>query len=242
MLNFFDLTGKVALVTGASKGLGLAMAKGLAQAGARVAVAARTSPNDDELAFFACNLLHEEQRAGLVNRVVESLGGIDIFVHCAGAQHREPALHCDMKVWRDMQELHVTAAFDLSRQAARHMIPKKHGRIILVTSVLGFQGGLYIPGYVAAKHVIVGLTRSLANEWSQHGVNVNAIAPGYMNTDMLQGLSNDPVRWPQIVSRIPAQRAGDPEELVGAAVFLASAASSYVTGHTLAVDGGWLSR
>lgn len=242
MQRLFDLTNKVALVTGGSKGLGLAMAQGLASAGATVAVSARNAPSDSSLHFVPCDLLQPEQRAGLVDKVVADLGGIDILLHCAGAQHREPAAEYSMQMWRDMHELHVTAAFDLSRQCAKHMIAKGAGKIILVSSVIGFQGGLYIPGYASAKHAVIGLVRSLANEWAKHGINVNAIAPGYMNTEMLRGLSDDPVRWPQISSRIPAGRLGEPDELVGTAIYLASAASSYVYGHALVVDGGWLSR
>jgi 2-deoxy-D-gluconate 3-dehydrogenase len=258
MQKLFDLTNKVALVTGGSKGLGLAMAQGLASAGATVAVSARNAPTPpmaqaigtlpvrtgegSALHFIPCDLLQPEQRADLVDKVVAELGGIDILLHCAGAQHREPAADYPMQVWRDMHELHLTAAFDLSRQAAQHMIPKNAGKIILVSSVIGFQGGLYIPGYASAKHAVVGLVRSLANEWAKHGINVNAIAPGYMNTEMLRGLSDDPTRWPHIQTRIPAGRLGEPDELVGAAIYLASAASSYVNGHALVVDGGWLSR
>lgn len=242
MNELFSVKDRVALVSGGSRGLGLAIACGLMRAGARVAVVARTPPALPELTFFEADLRNPGARAGLVDRVTSVLGAVDIFVHCAGQQHREPSLGYPLAMVEEMYALHVVAGLDLAQQCARHMLPRGSGRIIFVSSVLGFQGGLRVPGYSAAKHAMIGLVRALANEWAAHGVNVNAIAPGYMNTDMITPLMNDPDRRPAILGRIPAGRLGEPDELVGAVIFLASAASSYVHGHTLVVDGGWLAR
>lgn len=244
MTDLFNIEGKVALVTGGSRGLGLAIARGLADAGAKVAVAARAAPagHQNKFTVFEADLMKEAQRAGLTDRVVSALGGIDILVHCAGQQHRQPAIEYPLHMFDAMYQLHVVAGMDLSQQAARHMLPRGAGKIIFVSSVLGFQGGITVPAYSAAKHAMAGLVKALANEWAGYGVNVNAIAPGYMNTEMIMPLISDPQRGPAILNRIPAQRLGNPDELVGAVIFLASAASSYVHGHTLVVDGGWLAR
>ncbi|BCX03055.1 MAG: 2-deoxy-D-gluconate 3-dehydrogenase [Candidatus Roseilinea sp.] len=242
MKDLFSVEGKAALVTGGSRGLGLAIAQGLSSAGAKVAVAARTPPPVEGLHFLPCDLMNADARAGLIDRVVADLGAIDVLVHCAGQQHRQPAAEYPLRVFEEIYQLHVVAGMDLCQQAARHMLPHGAGKIIFVSSVLGFQGGITVPAYSAAKHAMVGLVRALANEWAGRGVNVNAIAPGYMNTEMVVPLMNDPKRGPAILSRIPAGRLGEPSELVGAVIFLASAASSYVHGHTLVVDGGWLAR
>ncbi|MCS7055097.1 MAG: SDR family oxidoreductase [Thermoflexales bacterium] len=242
MTDLFSIEGKAVLVTGGSRGLGLAIARGLLEAGARVAVAARTPPPVESLCFLSCDLMDANARAGLVERAVGELGGIDVLVHCAGQQHRQPAAEYPLRMFEEIYQLHVVAAMDLCQQAARYMLPRGAGKIILVSSVLGFQGGITVPAYSAAKHAMVGLVRALANEWASRGVNVNAIAPGYMNSEMVMPLMNDPNRGPAILSRIPAGRLGEPSELVGAVIFLASAASSYVHGHTLVVDGGWLAR
>lgn len=240
----FSVAGKVAVVTGGSKGLGLAIAHGLAQQGAKVAVVARTPPEhaDEAFQFFAADLINRESRAGLVDTIGEAMGEVDILVHCAGQQHREPAEHYPLDVVEEMYALHVVAGLDLAQQAARHMLTRKSGKIIFISSVLGFQGGYIVPGYSSAKHAMIGMVKALANEWAAHGVNVNAIAPGYMATDMIVPIMNDPQRGPAILGRIPAKRLGEPEELIGAVTFLASAAASYIHGHTLVVDGGWLSR
>ncbi|WP_206156659.1 SDR family oxidoreductase [Candidatus Roseilinea sp. NK_OTU-006] len=242
MKDLFSVEGKAALVTGGSRGLGLAIAQGLFFAGAKVAVAARTAPPVEGVHFVPCDLMNADARAGLIERVVADLGAIDVLVHCAGQQHRRPAAEYPLDTFEEIYQLHVVAGMDLCQQAARYMLPRGSGKIIFVSSVLGFQGGITVPAYSAAKHAVVGLVRALANEWAGRGVNVNAIAPGYMNTEMVAPLMNDPDRGPAILSRIPAGRLGEPGELVGAVIFLASAASSYVHGHTLVVDGGWLAR
>jgi 2-dehydro-3-deoxy-D-gluconate 5-dehydrogenase len=238
----FDLTGKRALVTGGSRGLGLAIASGMAQAGAQVVVAARTAPPDTALTHLAADLTLPEQRRGLVERVVQMLGGIDILVHAAGQQHREQAEAFPLAQWQQVLDLHLTTALELSQQAAHYMIPQRHGKIILLSSIMGFQGGLRVPAYAAAKHAVNGLVQSLCNEWAAHGINVNALAPGYFATGLGMAVLNDPVRGPQTLARIPAGRAGQPAELVGPALFLASEASAYMHGQVLVVDGGWLAR
>jgi 2-deoxy-D-gluconate 3-dehydrogenase len=245
MKQLFDIENKVAFVTGGSRGLGLAIARGLSECGATVGIAARTPPPHEmlgDLTFFQSDLLHREGRAGLIDQVVNTLGGIDIFVHCAGQQHRQPAAEYPLEAFEELYELHVIAGMDIAQQSAKYMLPRNAGKIIFISSILGFQGGITVPAYSAAKHAAQGVVKSLANEWASHGVNVNAIAPGYMNTEMVEALMNDPQRGPAILNRIPAKRLGNPDELVGAVVFLSSAAGSYVHGHTLVVDGGWMGR
>jgi 2-deoxy-D-gluconate 3-dehydrogenase len=186
--------------------------------------------------------MRASEREGLIKRIAKELGGVDILIHAAGQQFRAPADEFPAQQWSEILELHLNAAMDLSQQAAQIMLPKRRGKIVLVSSVLGFQGGLYVPAYAAAKHAIVGLVRSLSNEWAASGVNVNALAPGYFRAGVGEAVLNDENRGPQILERIPAGRAGEPQELVGAAIFLCSEAASYVHGHTLVVDGGWLGR
>jgi len=238
----FDLTGKRVLISGGSRGLGLAIAKGFVEAGARVVVASRSAPADQRLLHLPVDLADAAQRAGLVDKAVGFLGGIDVLFHAAGDQHRDNSETFPMDRWNSMIELHLTAAMDLSQQAARHMLPQQRGKIVLMSSVVGFQGGLRVPAYSAAKHAVIGLVQSLCNEWAGQGINVNALAPGYFATGLGEAVLNDPVRGPQILVRIPAGRAGRPEELIGPALFLASDASEYMHGQTLVIDGGWLAR
>lgn len=238
----FDLTGKRVLISGGSRGLGFGIAQGFVEAGARVVVASRSPPPDPKLFHLPVDLADAGQRTGLVDKTVGLLGGIDVLFHAAGDQHRDDAERFPMDRWRSMIELHLTAAMDLSQQAARHMLEQKKGKIVLMSSIVGFQGGLRVPAYSAAKHAIIGLVQSLCNEWAGHGINVNALAPGYFATGLGEAVLNDPVRGPQILLRIPAGRAGRHEELVGPALFLASDASEYMHGQTLVIDGGWLAR
>ncbi len=252
MTDMFDVRGKVALVTGGRRGLGLALAEGLAQAGARIAVAAaskdagelapRMRKLDAELEYLSVNLADRAQRSDLVGRVVKRFGRLDILVNGAGIQHRQPAIDFDLAKWDEVLSLMLTAIFELSQQAARVMDRQGGGKIINIASVVSFQGGWTIPAYAAAKHGVVGLTKALANEWAARSINVNAIAPGYMDTEMCAALKSDPVREPEIRRRIPAGRWGRPEDLVGPLLFLASDASRYVHGHVLVVDGGWMGR
>lgn len=247
-----ELSNQVALVTGGRRGIGLALATGLAQAGARVAVAA-ASPDCQELerrmrtlgadwAYFQADLADRAQQTGLIPRVLERFGRLDILVNNAGAQHRQPALEFDLDQWDRLIGVMLSAVFVLSQAAARVMAGQGGGKIVTLASLASFQGGWTIPAYTAAKHGVAGLTKALANEWAGRNINVNAIAPGYIETDLCAALRNDPERERQIRERIPAGRWGRPEDLVGALLFLVSDASRYVHGHVLAVDGGWLAR
>lgn len=250
--NLFDISGRVAMVTGARRGLGLAMATGLAQAGAKlVAVGTQADCRElrrvvedanGELLYLQADLADRRQRAGLVDKAVEKFGRLDILVNCAGIQHRQPAMEFDLAAWDRILSLMLTGVFEMSQQAARVMAGQGGGKIIQIASVASFQGGWTVPAYAAAKHGVAGLTKALANEWAAKNIHVNAIAPGYFDTDMCEAIRNDPVREPKIRERIPAGRWGKPEELVGPLLFLASDASNYVDGHVLLVDGGWMGR
>ena len=249
----FSLDGRVALVTGASRGLGAAVAVALATAGAQVALHASAGPCADTAAAIEntrpgrtrsviANLSDRAAADRLVPDVVAEFGRLDIVVNNAGVIRRQPALQHADGLWDEVIEVNLTSAFRLARAAAAHMIGQGGGKIINVASVLSFQGGINVPGYAAAKGGIAQLTKALANEWARDGINVNAIAPGYMRTDNTRALQDDAVRSGQILERIPAGRWGAPEDLGGAAVFLASRASDYVHGHVLVVDGGWMGR
>jgi 2-dehydro-3-deoxy-D-gluconate 5-dehydrogenase len=252
VLDQFRLDGRVAVVTGGTRGLGLAMAIGLAEAGADIAVISRRGDDSglrsqlDTLGRRCCSLTADladpAARSGLMDRVVAELGQVDILVNNAGITSRHRPEDYPLDEFRSIQEVHLHAAFELSQQAARHMLPRGRGKVINIGSVMSFEGGYRIPAYAAAKHAIAGLTKSLANAWAAEGINVNCIAPGYMETEMSGSLQDDPVRGPQILDRIPAGRWGQPAELAGTVVFLASAASNYLHGAVIPVDGGWLSR
>jgi 2-dehydro-3-deoxy-D-gluconate 5-dehydrogenase len=249
----FRIDGRVALVTGASKGLGAAMALALADAGADVAVHGNTrSPSETcqrieamgRRAVALTGDLRDRAVSGrLVDDAVAALGRLDILVNNAGLIRRTPAVDYSDADWDLVLEVDLTSAFRLARAAGRHMIAAGHGgRIVNISSLLAFQGGITVPAYAAAKGGLAQLTKALANEWAAQGINVNAIAPGYMETDNTDALRNDPTRSRQILDRIPAGRWGRPADLAGAVVFLASPAAAYVHGHILAVDGGWLGR
>ena len=250
MTSCFDISGKVALVTGGRRGLGLAMARGLAAAGARLAVvsasrdagAVQALAGQTEVFYLPADLSDRAERAGLIDKVLERFGRLDILVNCAGIQHRQPAAEFDLGQWDRILSLMLTGVFELSQQAARVMLSGGGGKIVNIASVCSFQGGWTIPAYTAAKHGVVGLTRALANEWAAHHINVNALAPGYFDTDMCAAIRRDPVREPTIRQRIPAGDWGRPEDLVGPLLFLVSEASRYVHGHVLVVDGGWMGR
>lgn len=250
--SLFDLSGRVALVTGGRRGLGLAMCEGLAAAGAKIAcvglaadcgeLRSRVQSLDGEVVYYQADLADRSQRSGLVDEVVERFGRLDILVNCAGIQHRQPAMEFDLSRWDALLSLMLTCVFELSQQAARVMKRQGGGKIINIASLCSFQGGWTIPAYTAAKSGVVGLTKALANEWASENIHVNAIAPGYFDTDMCEAIVNDPVREPQIRCRIPAGRWGQPEDLIGPLLFLAGDASDYVDGHVLVVDGGWMGR
>lgn len=248
----FRIDGKVALVTGGDKGLGAAMAIALAQGGADVVVTSRSGRADHTLeaiaqtgrraAAFAADFTSRTAAEGLVDGVLEKFGRLDVLVNNAGIQRRSDVLDFPMEYWDEVMDVNLNACWILSQRAARHMAERGSGKIINIASVLTFQGGLRVHAYAAAKHALAGLTKSMANELAGKGINVNAIAPGYMDTDNIEALVADPVRSRQLLERIPAGRWGVPEDLAGPALFLASAASDYVHGHVLVVDGAWLAR
>ncbi len=251
-MGLFDLTGKVAIVTGAGRGLGEAIAIGLAQAGADVALVTNRTPADEtagkiralgrKTITIQADVGNRAALPAIVERTVEELGGLDILVNNAGIIRRTPAHEHSIEDWQEVMDVNLNSVFVLCQLAGRHMIEQGSGKIINVASMLSYQGGITVPGYTSSKHAVAGLTKALANEWASKGIQVNAIAPGYMSTDNTEALRDDPVRSVQILQRIPAGRWGTSEDLVGPAVFLSSAASDYMNGHILAVDGGWLVR
>ena len=253
ILDAFDLHGRVALVTGASRGLGCGMAQGLAEAGADIvgvsrgtcdALAEATTTLGRRFLHLPCDLATATvaDLQALVARAVETMGGLDILVNAAGINIRHPSLEFPEDDWDKVLQVNLKAVMFLSQAAARHFAQQGGGKIINVASALSYQGGYTVPAYAASKHGILGLTRSLANEFAALHINVNAIVPGYMMTDMNTALVEDPVRAPAIMARIPAGRWGTPEDLQGAAVFLASKASDYCHAASIEVDGAWLSR
>jgi 2-dehydro-3-deoxy-D-gluconate 5-dehydrogenase len=252
ILDLFKLDGRVAVVTGGRRGLGQAMAAALAQAGADIACVSKTGRAEATRQLvervgrrfldLQVDLAQPAERRGLIDRVAAELGRVDILVNNAGNSTRHAPETYPEADWRELLEIHLNATFDLSQQAAPGMFARGRGKIINVGSVMSFEGGLNIPAYAAAKHGIAGLTKALAVAWSGRGINVNCIAPGYFDTDAPLSLRNDPVRAPQILDRIPCGRWGQPDELGGLCVFLASDASNYMHGSVVAIDGGWLAR
>ncbi|MFM1885450.1 MAG: 2-dehydro-3-deoxy-D-gluconate 5-dehydrogenase KduD [Pseudomonadota bacterium] len=247
----FDLTGKVALVTGANTGIGQAIALALAAAGADVAVAGRSAPQDTLAGIAATGRRGLDIRAdlsstapvqGVVGQVVDGLGRLDVLVNNAGIIRRNDLQDFTEEDWDAVVDTNLKTLFFLSQAAARHMLSRGSGKIINIASLLSFQGGIRVPSYAAAKSGVAGVTRAMANELAPKGIQVNAIAPGYITTNNTAALQADETRNRQILERIPSGRWGRPEDIAGAAVFLASPASNYVTGHILAVDGGWLAR
>lgn len=245
----FSLNDRVALVTGASTGLGAAIAIGLAAAGARVACHGNThSPQatcekiEQSLPLIG-DLSKSETPKSLVEQTLDRFGRLDILVNNAGIIRRSPAVEHSEEDWEAVMEVNLFSVFRLCQLAGKHMIEtERGGKIINIASLLSFQGGITVPAYAAAKGGVAQLTKALANEWAKHRINVNALAPGYMRTANTAALQADETRNRQILERIPAGRWGEPEDLVGAAVFLSSPASDYVHGHVLVVDGGWMGR
>ena len=251
MLDIFSLQGQVALFTGASRGLGKAMAVGLAKAGADVAVVGRTHDPDvlDQIAaqgrtgrFYAHDLADLDGIPALVAKVRADFGKIDILENNAGVQSRHKAAEFPRKDWNFVIDVNMNAVFFLCQEVGKLMLAQGRGKIINIASLLSFQGGLTVPAYAAAKGAVAQFTKSLSNEWASQGININCIAPGYMDTEMNTALLADATRSRQILERIPAARWGKPEDMVGAAIYLASRASDYVNGTTLTIDGGWLGR
>jgi len=250
-MNPFDLSGRVACVTGANTGIGQAIAVALAAAGADVALVGRTPATDTaeriqalgrRAQIVSADLSGIEPVGRVVAETVDALGGLDILVNNAGIIRRADAVDFTEEDWDAVVDTNLKSLFFLSQAAGRHMIAAGRGRIINIASMLTFQGGIRVPSYTASKSGVGGLTKLLANEWAKHGVTVNAIAPGYIATNNTAALQADEARNRAILDRIPAARWGDPSDLGGAAVFLASDAAAYVQGHILAVDGGWLAR
>ena len=247
----FDLSNKVAVVTGGSRGVGAAIAKGLASHGADVAVVStKHTPEAEESLLkmgvraksYGFDLTDFESYDSLIERIVADFGTLDILVNNAGVQKRFPAVDFPIEDFDAVLDINLRAPFLLCQKAARIMIPKGYGKIINMASLLTFQGGLTVPAYAASKAGIAGFTKAMSNEWSKLGINVNCIAPGYVATDMNEALQKDEVRSRQILERIPKGRWATPDDMVGAAVFLASSASDYVCGTTIVVDGGWMGR
>jgi 2-deoxy-D-gluconate 3-dehydrogenase len=251
MNNAFDLTGKTAIVTGSCKGLGRGMAVGLAGAGADVALVDRDEATDTakiiesmgrKALTISADLMSIERIPSIVQDTVAAFGKIDILINNAGTIRRTPAIDFSEKDWDDIMAVNAKTVFFFSQAVARDMVKRKYGKIINIASLLSFQGGILVPSYAASKGAVAQVTKALANEWASLGININAIAPGYMATDNTKALREDPVRSKAILDRIPAGRWGTPGDLAGVAVFLASLASDYVNGHVLVVDGGWLAR
>lgn len=251
-MSLFDLQGKVALVTGGAVGLGSGMAIGLAEAGADIIVVTRNDRTRDtqqkieamgrKVHTIVADLSDEQAIERVVNEALEVMGKIDILVNNSGIIRRTPAADHAAQDWHDVLALNLNAVFFLSQRVGREMLKQGSGKIINIASMLSYQGGINVPGYTASKHGVAGITKALANEWAGQGVNVNAIAPGYMSTDNTAALRADEVRNRQILERIPSGRWGTIDDLKGPVVFLASAASDYMSGEVINVDGGWMTR
>ena len=252
ILDKFHLDGKLALVTGSATGLGAAIAIALAEAGASVACHGNRRPaqeTSDKIRSlgrasqgFAADLSRPDGADSLYQAVLGAMGAPDIVVNNAGTIYREPAEDHDLQAWMTVVQVNLNSVFRLSQLAGRSMLDRRQGKIINLASLLSFQGGIRVPAYAASKGGVAQLTKALANEWAARNVQVNAIAPGYFRTENAKALREDEVRNAQILARIPAARWGEPEDIAGAAVFLASPASDYTTGEVLVVDGGWMAR
>lgn len=253
-MNFFDLTGKTALVTGCRRGIGFAMAEGLAEAGADIigvsasleregsAIEKAVTALGRKFTALTCDLSNLDSVRSLISEVKTNHGTPDILINNAGTIRRAPAASHSDEDWAHVLDVNLNAPFILAREFGRDMVVRGSGKIIFIASLLTYQGGITVPGYAASKGAIGQLTKALSNEWAAHGVNVNAIAPGYIATDNTQALRDDSLRREQILARIPAGRWGDPDDFKGPVVFLSSAASRYVHGEILVVDGGWMGR
>lgn len=254
MAGLFDLTGRAALVTGGATGIGRGVALALAEAGADVALTYRSHQPEETLSEIEAlgrraaavradfTGMDEAAAEEVVGFAAEALGGLDILVNNAGIIHRQDSADMPLADWRRVLSVNLDSVWLLSQAAGRRMIAKGAGKIVIVSSVLGSQGGLRVPAYAASKHAVIGLARALCNEWAPRGVNVNALAPGYTATDNTQALRDDPERSKALLDRIPAGRFADPSEIAGAAVFLCSDAAAYCHGGVVTVDGGWLAR
>lgn len=251
-LDLFNLEGKVAIVTGCNTGLGQGMALSLARAGCDIVGVNRTEPTDTirlledtgrRFVDVRADLSQIDDVSSIVDRAVSELGRVDILVNNAGIIRRNDAIEFSEQDWDDVMNVNIKSVFFMSQAVAKQFLAQGHGgKIINIASMLSFQGGIRVPSYTASKSAVMGVTRLMANEWAKYGVNVNAIAPGYMATNNTEALRADDVRNSEILNRIPAQRWGTPQDVEGPVVFLASQASDYVNGYTVAIDGGWLAR
>jgi 2-deoxy-D-gluconate 3-dehydrogenase len=253
ILDLFSVAGKNALVTGSTRGLGAAIAIALAEAGANVAVHGKSANDGATLASIrelgrktvslAGDVADPKVCSALVQNTIDEFGSLDILVNNAGMIRRAPAVDYSLEEWDLLIAANLSSVFRLSQLAGKHMLQRgQGGKVVNIASLLSFQGGILVPAYAAAKGGVAQLTKALANEWAKSGINVNAIAPGYMATDNTEALRNDSERSRQILERIPAARWGTGQDVAGAAVFLCSAAGDYVQGHILLVDGGWMAR
>jgi 2-deoxy-D-gluconate 3-dehydrogenase len=250
-MSLFDLTGKTAIVTGASTGLGKGMSLGLAEAGADLVlvdyvVSTETAEEIKAMGRKAITIVADLMNIGpiqsIVNETIRTFGKVDVLVNNAGIIRRTPAIDFSEKDWDDVMAINSKTVFFFCQAVAHDMMKRKYGKIINVASLLAFQGGILVPSYAASKGAVAQVTKALANEWAQHGITINAIAPGYMATNNTKALREDPVRSKIILDRIPAGRWGVPDDLKGPVMFLASQASDYMNGHVLVVDGGWMAR
>lgn len=252
ILEQFSLKGKVAIVTGASRGIGQGMAIGLAEAGADIVGVATRQMKETQEKVEALGRKFVEVRAdlgsldavdGIVKAALDAFGKIDILVNNAGTIRRQPSLEFSLQNWDEVLNINLRTPFFLAQAVAKQFVKQGHGgKIINTASMLSFQGGILVPSYTASKSAIAGITKTMANEWAKYNINVNAIAPGYIATDNTAAIRADEDRNQSILERIPAGRWGTPDDMKGALVFLASDAGSYMQGHILAVDGGWLAR
>ncbi len=247
----FSLTGKKALVTGASKGIGASIAIAMAQAGADVVLVGRSQDSlsatrvaIENLGRSPESLIADVESRAQISEAFKSIDqlNVEIVVNNAGSISRAPAIDTSLEDWDRIIDTNLNSVFQISQLCAKSMLAKGHGRIINIASLLSFQGGINVPAYTASKHAVAGVTKALANEWGAKGVTVNAIAPGYISTDNTQALRNDVDRNTSILARIPIGRWGTPEDLAAVAVFLASPAASYINGEIITVDGGWMGR
>jgi len=252
MLESFSLEGKVAIVTGCNTGLGQGIAMGLAEAGCKVVGVNRSEPEETVEIMSAAghafldvraDLLKQECIPGIIERTLAEFGQVDILVNNAGIIRREDAIEFSEQNWDDVMNVNTKTVFFMSQAVAKQFkVQGTGGKIINIASMLSFQGGIRVPSYTASKSAVMGITRAMANEWARDSINVNAIAPGYMETNNTQALRDDVERNQAILERIPAERWGTPQDIAGPCVFLASSASDYINGYTIAVDGGWLAR
>lgn len=248
----FGLKDKVAVITGASKGLGQSMSLALGRAGAKVCLVGRQhnlnqteallESHGCETIQIVCNQTTEEGIAAIIDAVMNKWGRLDILVNNAGAFLRKPSIDWTLDEWDSVMNVNLRSVFQLSQAAGRIMLKQKLGKIITIASILGFQGGYTVPAYSASRHAVLGLTKALSNEWAAYGININAIAPGYMDTDQNAALFQDTDRSRDLMARIPSKRWGNKNEIDGACLYLASSASDYMNGQVIVVDGGWMGR